>query len=93
MKLPEISVKRPVTTLMVFLGVIVIGSIVFMGLKVDLLPDIEPPVVTILTSWPGASASDVEQRVSKVMEDHLAMIEGVDDIISNSLDNISAVSV
>ena len=93
MKLPEISVKRPVTTLMLFLGVIVIGSIVFTGLKVDLLPDIEPPVVTILTSWPGASASDVEQRVSKVMENHLAMIEGVDDIISNSLDNISAVSV
>lgn len=93
MILPELSVRRPAATLMLFLGVIVIGSIVFMNLKVDLLPDIEPPVVTILTSWPGASASDVEQRITMVMEDNLAMIEGVDDIISKSLDNISAVSV
>jgi len=78
---------------MVFLGVIVIGSIVFFNLKLDLLPDIEPPVITVLTSWPGASATDVEQRVTKPMEDSLAMIEGVDDIISQSLDSISAVSV
>lgn len=93
MNLPELSVRRPVMTLMLFLGVIIIGSVVFSTLKVDMLPDIEPPVVTILTSWPGASASDVEQRVTKVMEDNLSTIEGVDDIISKSLDNISAVSV
>lgn len=93
MKLPEISVRRPVATLMVFVGVIVIGSIVFMNLNIDLLPDIEPPVITVLTAWPGASATDVEQRVTKPMEDSLAMIEGVDDIMSQSLDSISAVSV
>ncbi|MDT8283979.1 MAG: efflux RND transporter permease subunit [Thermovirgaceae bacterium] len=93
MKLPEFSVKKPVTTLMVFLSVLIIGGIAFTNLKLDLLPKIEPPVITVLTSWPGASASDVEQRVSKVMENNLSMIDGVDDIISNSLDNISAVSV
>ncbi|MDO9508275.1 MAG: efflux RND transporter permease subunit [Thermovirgaceae bacterium] len=93
MKLPELSVKRPVTTLMIFLSVLIIGGIASTSLKLDMLPKIEPPVVTILTSWPGASASDVEQRVSKVMEDNLSTIEGVDDIISKSLDNISAVSV
>ena len=93
MNLPGISVKRPVTTLMLFLAVLIIGGISFTNLKLDLLPKIEPPVVTILTSWPGASASDVEQRVTKVMENNLSMIDGVDDIISKSLDNISAVSV
>ena len=93
MKLPEISVKRPVMTLMFFLGVIVIGAIVLLNLKVDLLPDIEPPVITILTSWPGASAIDVEQRVTKEIEDEMSTVEGVDDIISNTLDGISAVSV
>lgn len=93
MKLPEISVKRPVMTLMVFLAVLVIGSISFLNLKLDLLPKIEPPVMTVITPWPGASASDVEQRITKVMEDNLSMLEGVDDLISRSLDNISVVSV
>ncbi len=93
MKLPEISVKRPIMTLMVFLAVLVIGSISFLNLKFDLLPDIEPPVITVITPWPGASASDVEQRITKVMENGLSMLEGVDDIISKSIDNISVVSV
>ena len=70
-----------------------LGGIVFTSLKVDLLPEIEPPVINILTSWPGASASDVEQRVSKIVENHIAMIEGVDTILSKSQDNISVVSV
>ena len=93
MKLPEISVKRPVMTLMFFLGVIVIGAIVLLNLKIDLLPDIEPPVITILTSWPGSSAIDVEQRVTKEIEDEMSTIEGVDDIISNTQDGISVVSL
>lgn len=93
MNLPEFSVKRRVTTLMIFLVVILLGGIVFTSLKVDLLPEIEPPVINILTSWPGASASDVEQRVSKIVENHVAMIEGVDTILSKSQDNISVVSV
>ncbi|MFA5673883.1 MAG: efflux RND transporter permease subunit, partial [Thermovirgaceae bacterium] len=93
MKLPEISVKRPIMTLMVFLAVLVIGSISFLNLQLDLLPKIEPPVMTVITPWPGASASDVEQRITKVMENSLSMLEGVDDIISKSIDNISVVSV
>ena len=93
MNLPEFSVKRRVTTLMIFLVVMLLGGIVFTSLKVDLLPEIEHPVINILTSWPGASASDVEQRVSKIVENHIAMIEGVDTILSKSQDNISVVSV
>ncbi|MFA7364557.1 MAG: efflux RND transporter permease subunit, partial [Aminobacteriaceae bacterium] len=93
MNLPEISVKRRVAMLMVFVAVILIGGIVLLSLKLDLLPEIEPPVVNILTTWPGASASDVEQRVTKTIEDSVALIEGVDTVTSKSMDNISAVSV
>ncbi len=93
MNLPEISVKRPIMTLMVFLAVLVIGSISFLNLQLDLLPEIEPPVITVITPWPGASASDVEQRITKEMENSLSMLEGVDDIISKSMDNVSVVSV
>ena len=78
-------------TLMVFL-VLVIGSISFRSLKLTCCRRSNPrhngdhP-------WPGASASDVEQRITKVMENSLSMLEGVDDLISRSLDNISVVSV
>ncbi len=93
MTLPEFSVKRRITTLMVFLAVLLLGGLVFTTLKVDLLPEIEPPVINILTTWPGASASDVEQRVSKIVENQVSIIEGVDTIFSKSQDNLSVVSV
>ena len=93
MNLPEFSVKRRTMMLMVFLVVILLGGIVFTTLKLDLLPKIEPPVVNILTTWPGASASDVEQRVTKTIEDDMSMIEGVDKIFSRSMDNVSVVTV
>ena len=93
MNLPELSVKRKTAMLMVFLAAILLGGIVFIGLKLDLLPKIEPPVVNILTTWPGASAGDVEQSVSKRLEDSLTLIEGVDKIFSKSMDNISVVTV
>ncbi|HRV99286.1 MAG TPA: efflux RND transporter permease subunit, partial [Aminobacteriaceae bacterium] len=90
---PELSVKRKTTMLMVFLAAILLGGVVFIGLKLVLLPKIEPPVVNILTTWPGASAGDVEQSVSKRLEDSLSLIEGVDKIFSKSMDNISVVTV
>jgi len=92
-KLPEISVKRPVAALMLFLAIILVGSISMLNLKLDMLPDIEPPVINVVTPWPGASASDVEQRITKILEDYVSLIEGVDDIYSKSLDNISIVTI
>ncbi len=58
MNLPELSVNRRVAMLMVFFAVILVGGIVFFGLKLDLLPNIEPPVVNVLVTWPGASVSE-----------------------------------
>lgn len=93
MKLPELAVRRSVSTTMFFLAVVLMGTVALRGMKVDLLPEIEPPVITILTTWPGASAVDVEQRVSKEMEDQMALVEGVDEIYSKSVENLSVVSV
>lgn len=93
MKLPEISVRRHVAALMFFIAIILVGSISLLNLKLDMLPDIEPPMINIIVPWPGASASDVEQRVTKTMEDFVSLIEGVDDIYSKSLDNISVITV
>ena len=65
MKLPEISVRRPITTIMLFVAIIIIGLVSFQRLPIDLLPEIEPPMISVLTQYPGASAQDVEINVTK----------------------------
>jgi len=91
-KLPEFSVKQPVATLMLFLAVIILGTLSLTRLPIDMLPDIEPPVVSILTVWPGASASDVETEVTEHVEDQVKMVSNLDTLTSKSLDNLSLVS-
>ncbi len=92
MKLPEFSVKQPVAALMIFLGLILIGSLCLFRLNIDMLPDINPPVISILTTWPGASASDVESEVTRPIEDHVNGVNNLDELTSKSLDNLSVVS-
>jgi len=92
MNLPEFSVKRPYTILMIFLAILIISVITIPKLPVDLLPDIEVPVVSVIVPYPGASASDVENDVTKYLEDYLTTVEDIDEINSISKDNISIVS-
>ena len=92
MRLPEFSVKKPIFTSMIYAAIVLLGVVTLASMKVDLLPKIDPPVITVLTTWPGASAIEIEQRVSKKLEDQLGMIEGVSDLYSKSVDNLSVVS-
>jgi len=62
MKLPEFSVKQPVAALMLFCAIILIGTVSLTKLNVDLLPDIEPPVVSILTVWPAPALQMWSQK-------------------------------
>lgn len=91
MRLPEFSVKQPVATLMLFLGIILLGTISLVKLNIDQYPEIEPPVVSILTTWPGASASDVETEVTEKIEDQVNTVNNLDQLISKSLDNLSVI--
>ncbi len=90
-KLVRFAVNNPVTTLMIFLSFILIGAVSLMKLKIDLFPEIEPPVVSILTSWYGASASDVESEVTRKIEDEVIGVNNLDRITSKSLDSLSLV--
>ena len=92
MKLPEIAVRRPVTTIMVFAALVMIGTVSFFKLNLDLLPDIEPPAVSVITPYPGASAVDVESEVTKYLEDQLSTTPDLDRLESKSKDNISIVN-
>src|SRR5204862_886945 len=80
----DLSIKRPVLDTVVSLLLIVLGLFAFTRLPLRELPDIDPPVVSINTSYTGASAAVVETRITQVLEDAVSGIEGVDLLTSSS---------
>ncbi|NUN10282.1 MAG: efflux RND transporter permease subunit [Ignavibacteriaceae bacterium] len=93
MNLPEVSVRRPITTIMLFVAILIIGYVSFSRLPIDLFPEIEPPVISVLTQYPGASAQDVELNVSKKIESGLSSVTNLKKVRSTSIDNISVVTL
>ncbi len=91
MKLPKIAVKRPHLTLMVFLAIILTGIVSYSRLPVDIVPEIEIPQITIITIYPGASSENVEQEVTKILEEFLGTISNIKHINSESKDNVSII--
>ncbi len=92
MNLPQFAVRRPYTVLMIFLAIFLIGLIAIFKLPIDLLPEIEPPVISVLVPYPGATASDVESDVVKFLEDRLSTVPNLDELNSLSKDNLGMVS-
>lgn len=92
MKLPECSVRRPVTTLMVFLGFLLLGLVCFTQLGIDLMPEIEPPAISVITAYPGASVEDVETKVTKVIEEEVSTVSNIDEVASKSIEGLSLVT-
>lgn len=85
------SVKRPVTTILIFVALIVIGLYSLVRLPVDLYPEIELPFVSVLTTYPGASASDIESNVTRPLEDALNSVSNLKEITSTSSDGLSVI--
>lgn len=85
------SVKRPVTTILIFVIMIVIGLYSLMRLPVDLYPEIELPFVTVMTTYPGASASDIESNITRPLEDVLNSVSNLKDLTSTSSDGLSVI--
>ena len=92
MKLPEFSVRRRITITMVFIAILIFGILCLKRLKLDMLPKITPPVISVITFYPGANASDVESNVTKYLEDELTTVNNLDKITSISKDNLSVVN-
>jgi multidrug efflux pump len=93
MMLSDTSIKRPVFAWVVSLVLIVFGLVAFSRLALREYPDIDPPVVSISTNYPGASASVVETRITQIIEDRIAGVEGVRFINSRSQDGRSNISI
>jgi HAE1 family hydrophobic/amphiphilic exporter-1 len=78
---------------MVFVAVMVLGLYSAIQLPVDLYPEIEPPYISVMTTYPGASAADIEVNVTKLIEDGLASVDKLKEITSTSYDNMSVVNL
>jgi HAE1 family hydrophobic/amphiphilic exporter-1 len=91
MSIYSASVKRPVTTILIFVAAIVIGLYSLVKLPVDLYPEIELPFVTVLTTYPGASASDIESNVTRPLEDALNSVSNLKELTSTSSDGVSVI--
>ncbi len=93
MWLSDLSVKNPVLAMVVNLLLIVFGLIALNRLSLREFPDIDPPVVSIETSYTGAAAQTVENRITKVLERRISGIEGVRFIDAKSIDGFSSINI
>ena len=93
MQISEISIKRPVLATVMNLVIVLIGLIAYDRLSVRLIPDVDVPIVTVATIYPGANAQVIETQITQPIEDALSGIEGIDYISSISRAESSQVSV
>ena len=93
MKLSDTSIRRPVFATVLSLLLIVLGTIAFVRLPLRELPNIDPPIVSIETGYPGASAAVVETRITQILEDAVSGIEGVDTLQSQSRNARSNITI
>jgi len=91
MAIYKTAVNKPISTLLIFAAVVVLGLFSLTRLPIDLYPEIEPPFISILTTYPGASGAEIETNVTKIIENRLNSIDGLKEITSSSRDNISMV--
>ncbi len=93
MTITELSIKRPTLVVVIFSVLAVLGIFSVMQLKYELLPRITPPWLTIVTIYPGASPSEVEASVTKIVEDAVSGIDKVSTVYATSQEGVSLVSI
>ncbi len=93
MSLYEGAVKKPIMTTLCFVAVAIFGLFSLTKLPIDLLPDIETNTIMVMTAYPGASAEDIENNVTRPLENTLNSVENLKHITSKSSENISIVTL
>ncbi len=85
------AVKRPITTIMIFVALLVMGGYSLNELPIDFYPDIDFPAISVITTYSGASAADIETVVTRTLENQLNSVGNLKNITSTSRDNMSVV--
>lgn len=93
MKITEISIKRPTVVVVLFTVLTLLGWLSYKSLNYELLPKFSPPIVTIATVYPGASPGEVENTVTKKVEDAVASMEKIKKLTARSVEGLSLVTV
>ena len=93
MSIYRTSVEHPVTTALVFLALAIMGVFSLVQLPVDNFPDIESNTIMVMSSYPGASAEDVETNLTKVLENSLNGVPNLKNLTSNSRENIAVLTL
>lgn len=93
MSLYSNAVRRPIMTILVFTAVVILGLFSLRKLPIDLYPDIETNTLMVMTSYAGASAQDIEQNVTRPLENVLNSVSNLKHITSKSRENISVITL
>lgn len=93
MNIYKTSVNNPITSIIVFVAVAIMGVFSLSRLGIDLFPDIESNMLMVMTSYPGASAEDIENNVTRPLENVLNGVDHLDNITSQSKENMSVVTL
>ncbi len=93
MKLSEFSVNRRVTVSMLTVLIIILGGIAFTKLGLEMFPDMDYPVISIITTYQGASSQDVEEMITKPIESAIATVKNIKSLKSTSMENVSVILV
>jgi len=93
MRFADVFIRRPVSATMLIASLVVLGLFSFRGLGVDLFPNVDFPIVTITTSLKGASVEEMETGVTKVLEEAVNTIEGIEELRSTTKEGVSVIVV
>ncbi len=93
MNLTKISIDRPSLIIVLFSVFVLFGYVGYKNLSYELMPDFDQPVMTVKTLYPGATPEEVENSVSKKIEDALSNLEGIDYVVTKSIPNASIIIV
>ncbi|MDR0424426.1 MAG: efflux RND transporter permease subunit [Clostridiales Family XIII bacterium] len=91
MSFSKIAVKRPVTTIMFMLIIVVLGVVSFSRLSLDLLPRMQLPIAVVVTQYANSAPSEVETIITRPIENQIARVESLDTLTSMSMDGMSVV--
>ena len=91
MKISDFSIKRPVFTFVTMMLVILLGAVSLFKIPITLIPELNPPIGVVVTSYPGASPTEVNEKVTKPLESTLASLPGIEKITSTSQESTNMI--
>jgi len=93
MKLPEVAVKHPITTTILFITMAVLGMVSLSNIGMELFPDINMPTAAVIAVYPGVGPFEIEADVTKPLEEAVSTVNGVDKVTSSSLEGVAILVV